>query len=258
MIYLRTEAEIQKLRESARLLVKTFREVEKHIQAGIQSIELDRIAEETIRNGGGRPAFKGYHGYPASICASINEAVVHGIPNRETLKNGDLVSIDIGVELNGYYSDAARSYGIGAVSREKKKLMDITKTSLYRGIKQCRVGNKLSDISHAIQTHVESNGANVVRALVGHGIGREMHEEPQIPNYGRPNRGPELKPGMVFAIEPMVNLGSYEVEVLDDGWTVETKDKLPSAHFEHTVVITSGEPEILTAGLEETLENFYG
>lgn len=254
MIHLRTEEEIQKLRKSAALLVKTFREVEKHLQAGIQSIELDRIAEETIRKGGGRPAFKGYHGYPASICASINEAVVHGIPNQDVLKNGDLVSIDIGVELNGYYSDAAKSYGIGAISREKKKLMEITKSSLYQGIAQCRAGKKVSDISHAVQTHVESNGASVVRALVGHGIGREMHEEPQIPNYGRPNRGAEIRPGMVFAIEPMVNLGSYEVEVLEDGWTVETKDKLPSAHFEHTVVVTLGEPEILTAGLDETLE----
>lgn len=238
------------MRESANLLVQTFKHLEEYIEPGIKTKKLDKIAEEAIRFGGGVPSFKGYRGYPASICVSIDEQVVHGIPGDRIIKEGSIVSIDIGVLLNGFHSDAANSYGIGELSEAKQQLMESTRTALHRGIRKCRAGNRLYDISNAIQTHVEARGFQVVRELVGHGIGREMHEEPQIPNYGSPHHGPKLKPGMIFAIEPMVNMGGYEVNVLEDGWTVQTQDGKPSAHFEHTVLITDGKPEILTLGIE--------
>lgn len=251
MIPLREEWEIEKLRKSARVLVDAFRVVEKAIKPGVTTEELDQIVEEVIRSKRGVPAFKGYNGFPSSVCASINEEVVHGIPSEIELKEGDILSLDIGVKLDGYYSDAAKSFAVGSVDPDKNRLLEVTKKALFKGIKKCRPGFHLSDVSHAIQNMVESNHFGVVRALVGHGIGTELHEEPQIPNYGIPGRGPKLKAGMVFAIEPMVNAGTHEVEILDDGWTVVTKDRKPSAHFEHTVLITQAKPEILTIGIED-------
>jgi len=251
MIPIREAWEIERMRNSAALLSRTFREIEKQIQPGVSTEHLDRIAESTIRDGGGKPAFKGYRGYPATICASVDAVVVHGIPNQEALKEGSILSVDIGVLLEGYFSDAAKSYAIGTISESKSKLMATTRKALHRGIRKCRTGNHLSDISNAIQSTAEAEGYGVVRALVGHGIGTALHEEPQIPNYGQPGRGPKLKAGMVFAIEPMINTGTPEVEILEDGWTVQTKDRKPSAHFEHTVLITKGKPEILTTGIED-------
>lgn len=251
MIPIRSKEEIECLRKSAELLVKTFRAVEKYLKPGVSTEELDTIAYETIVAGKGIPAFKGYNGYPASVCVSINEEVVHGIPGRRKIKEGELIGVDIGVNWEGWFTDAARTYAIGAISPQMEKLLKVTHEALFLGIQQCRANNRLSDISHAIQNHVESHGFSVVRSLVGHGIGRAMHEEPQIPNYGLPHQGPKLKPGMVFAIEPMVNIGTHEVRMMNDGWTVVTADGLPSAHFEHTVVVTQGDPLILTRGLEE-------
>ncbi|MFH1940545.1 MAG: type I methionyl aminopeptidase [bacterium] len=259
MIPIKTEEEIEKLRMSARLLVEAFCAIEKILAPEVSTQELDRVTEEVIHSGGGRPAFKGYRGFPASICTSVECEVVHGIPGGRRLREGQILSVDIGVEKEGYYSDAAKTYAIGTVSQERMYLMDIAKKALHRGIRKCRSGNRLSDISHAIQTCVESKGFSVVRALVGHGIGTNLHEEPQIPNYGPPHRGPRLQPGMVFAIEPMINMGSPDVRFLEDGWTVETVDGNPSAHFEHTVLVTDGKPEILTLGIEgNVLREAYG
>lgn len=253
MISIKNREEISKLRRSAQLLVAVFRAVEEVLGPDVSTQKLDRIAEEVIRFGGGKPAFKGYMGYPASICSSVENQVVHGIPGSRRLRESEIVGIDIGVELDGYYSDAAKTYGIGEVSPEKALLMDTTRSALHRGIRKCRRSNHLSDISHAIQTFVESKGFSVVRVLVGHGIGRSLHEEPQIPNFGPPHQGPKLRSGMVFAVEPMVNMGLHEVKFLEDGWTVETSDGSPSAHFEHTVLVTEEKPEILTLGIEKTL-----
>ena len=251
MIPIKTKEEIKCLRRSAQLLVKTFRAIEEILGPDVSTKKLDEMAEEIILSCGGRPAFKGYRGFPASVCTSIESEVVHGIPGKRRLQEGEIISIDIGVEMDGYYTDAAKTYGIGKISNKKGLLIETTKQALHRGIKKCREGNRLSDISHAIQTCVESKGFSVVRALVGHGIGKALHEEPQIPNYGGPHSGPKLKSYMVFAIEPMVNMGKPEVKFLDDGWTVETLDKSASAHFEHTVVLTDGKPEILTLGIED-------
>lgn len=251
MIPVKTEEEIEGLRRSAHLLVKTFRAVERVLAVGITTQRIDEVVEETIRAGGGEPAFKGYRGFPASVCVSVEGEVVHGIPGRRHLQTGEIVSVDIGVVVEGLYTDAAKTYGVGDVSDERRLLMETTRTALHRGVRACRVGKRLSDISHAIQVYVEEKGFSVVEDLVGHGIGRSLHEEPQIPNFGPPHKGPELRKGMVFAIEPMVNMGSSEVKVREDGWTVETSDGQPSAHFEHTVLVTNGKPEILTLGLEE-------
>ena len=251
MIPIRTQEEISKLRRSAQLLAEAFRAIEEVLGPDVPTQMLDCVAEGVIRAGGGRPAFKGYKGYPASICSSVENQVVHGIPGSKRLREGEIVSIDIGVALDGFYSDAAKTYGVGRVSVERELLMNTTRTALHRGIRKCRRSNHLSDISHAIQTFVESKGFSVVRALVGHGIGQLLHEEPQIPNFGPPHQGPKLKPGMVFAIEPMINMGSSEVCFLEDGWTVETADGRPSAHFEHTVLVTDEKPEILTLGIED-------
>ncbi|MBN1893800.1 type I methionyl aminopeptidase [bacterium] len=251
MIAVRSEAELSKIRKSADLLVKIFHGVEPHLKAGIATREIDAMADEIIRSGGGRPAFKGYMGYPASVCISIDEEVVHGIPGDAVIKEGALVSLDIGVEMDGFYSDAAKTYGIGNMTDEKTRLMIATKEALYKGLSQCRSGKRLSDISHAIQSHAEGAHFSVVRSLVGHGVGRKLHEPPQIPNFGSPHQGPKLSEGMVFAIEPMVNMGTYEVEIQEDGWTVKTRDRLPSAHFEHTVIVRKGGPEILTFGIED-------
>jgi methionyl aminopeptidase len=258
MIAIKNEEEIEKLRKSAKVLEKAFKIIEENLDIGIKTEYLDRRVEEVIRSLGAEPAFKGYRQYPASICVSIDEEVVHGIPGKRELKSGEIVSIDIGVQLDGFYSDAAKTYAMNEISPQKKVLVDTTRTALHRGIRQCREGNRLSDISNAIQSYVESKGFSVVTALVGHGIGRQLHEEPQIPNYGPPHQGPKLKSGMVFAIEPMINMGSPEVKILKDGWTVETIDRLPSAHFEHTVLITNGKPEILTLGIEDHWGNEDG
>lgn len=249
MIHIRSKREIDFIRKSCRIVVEALDLVEGLIEPGMETQRIDMEVERFIVSRGGRPAFKGYNGFPASACISIDKEVVHGIPGTRPLASGEIVSVDIGVECDGFYGDSARTYRVGDVSAEKARLMEVTLASLGRGIEQVKAGARLSDISHAIQTEVESANYSVVRDLVGHGIGRKLHEEPQIPNYGRPNTGPRLKPGMVFAIEPMVNLGGYQVDTEADNWTVVTLDGSPSAHFEHTVVVTDNGPDILTREL---------
>ncbi|MDD4857709.1 MAG: type I methionyl aminopeptidase [Candidatus Krumholzibacteria bacterium] len=246
MIAIRSQPEMDLIRRSGEILVECFATIEALLRPGVTTGELDRVVEEFIRRRGGVPAFKGYQGYPASTCTSVNEQVVHGIPGPRVLEEGDIVGIDIGVARNGYYADASRTYAIGAVSGEARRLMDVTREALDRGIDKVRVGNHLSDVSHEIQRHAEANGFSVVRTLVGHGIGREMHEDPQVPNFGLPGRGPVLVHGMVLAIEPMVNEGSCEVLTLKDKWTFVTVDGKLSAHFEDTVAVTKDGPVIMT------------
>lgn len=246
MIILKSERELQYMRDAGKIVAKTLEEIKKAVKPEVATQELDRIAEEYIKRSGAIPAFKGYHGFPGHICASVNEEVVHGIPGLRKLKSGDNVSIDIGAVINGYYGDAAITVPVGEVDAEVQRLLDVTEESLSKGIAQAIVGNRLSDISHAVQSVAESHGYGVVRDFVGHGIGRSMHEDPQVPNYGSPGRGPRLKSGMTLAIEPMINMGTPEVKTLDDGWTVVTTDKKRSAHFEHTIAVTSDGPEILT------------
>jgi methionyl aminopeptidase len=246
MISIKSPREIEMMRIAGRIVAETLELMRESIRPGITTKELDTIAEAHIRKSGGIPAFKGYNGFPASICSSINEQVVHGIPGSTVLKDGDIIGIDIGAVYEGYYGDAARSYGIGRIDDEVEKLLRVTEESFFAGIEYALEGNRLSDISNRIQKHVESNGFSIVRDFVGHGIGTNMHEEPQIPNYGPPSKGPRLVAGMALAIEPMVNLGRYAVKVLNDGWTVVTADGKPSAHYENTIVITKGKPEILT------------
>lgn len=248
MIYIRSEDEIQKIWESSKIVFETLQMLGKEIKPGVKTKRLDRLAEEFIRTKGGKPAFKGYNCYPATICTSIDEQVVHGIPSNRELRDGEIIGIDVGAEKNGYYGDSAYTYAVGEVDPIKKKLMSVTKESLYKGIAMAIHGNKLSDIGNAVQTYVESNGFSVVRVLVGHGIGRDLHEQPEVPNYGEPGKGPTLKAGMCIAIEPMVNAGTYNVYTLDDGWTVVTADKKPSAHYEHTIAITGDGPLILSNG----------
>ncbi len=246
MIVIKTAQEIDKMRKSCQMTAEVLQEIVKLVEPGIATEEIDRYAEDLVIKKGAIPAFKGYHGYPKSVCISINDEVVHGIPGKRKLSEGDIVSLDFGVLLDGFYGDTAVTVPVGKVSEDKQKLMDATQKSLDMGIAQAVAGNRLGDISHAVEQYVLQEGFSVVRDYVGHGIGRQMHEDPQIPNFGLPNSGPLLKPGMVFAIEPMVNLGSYQVKTLSDGWTVVTKDGKPSAHFEHTIVITRNEPEVLT------------
>lgn len=246
MIVLKTDREIGYMRDAGKIVGQTLLELKKAIVPGVTTLELDRIADQYIRHAGAIPAFKGYGGFPANICTSVNEQVVHGIPGSRQLKNGDVISLDVGTKLNRYYGDAAITVPVGDVDDKLLKLLTVTEESLYKGIEKAIKGNRLSDISHAVQLHAESHGYGVVRDYVGHGIGQRMHEDPQIPNYGPPGRGPLLKNGMVLAIEPMINLGTPEVEVLADDWTVVTADGKISAHFEHTVAVTDGEPLILT------------
>ena len=246
MIVLKTDREIGYMRDAGKIVGQTLLELKKAIVPGVTTLELDRIADQYIRHAGAIPAFKGYGGFPANICTSVNEQVVHGIPGSRQLKSGDVISLDVGTKLNRYYGDAAITVPVGDVDDELLKLLKVTEESLYRGIEKAIKGNRLSDISHAVQLHAESHGYGVVRDYVGHGIGQRMHEDPQIPNYGPPGRGPLLKNGMVLAIEPMINLGTPDVEVLADDWTVVTADGKISAHFEHTVAVTDGEPLILT------------
>jgi methionyl aminopeptidase len=245
-VFTRNREEIEKIRASAQLVAMTLEELGRAVRPGVTTAELDRLAETFIRDHGGRPAFKGYRGFPASICPSVNEEVVHGIPGGRTLQEGDLVGVDVGVEKDGFYGDAASTFGVGTVSDEARKLMEVTRESLMQGIAQARAGNRVGDISSAVQRTVEAHGFSVVRALVGHGIGREMHEEPAVPNFGPPGRGPRLMTGLVLAIEPMVNIGGHEVVTRSDGWTVATKDGTLSAHFEHTVAVGPDGPEILS------------
>jgi methionyl aminopeptidase len=246
MIILKSRREIDLMREAGRIVALALEEIEKNIRPGITTGELDKIAEEFILSHGAMPAFKGYRGFPASICTSINEEVVHGIPGLRTLKDGDIISIDIGAVVDGYYGDAARTYPVGKVAPEALRLIEVTRESFFAGIAFAKPGYRLSDISHAIQTYVESRNFSVVRDYVGHGIGQKMHEDPQIPNYGPPHKGPRLKAGMTFAIEPMVNAGDFEVYTLENRWTVVTKDGSLSAHYENTIAITEDEPLILT------------
>lgn len=245
-MFIKSAREIESMRVAGKIVAETLEKLKEVIEPGITTRELNRIAEEYIRSNNGIPAFLGYNGYPASICTSVNEEVVHGIPSQRVLRDGDIVSIDIGAFYEGYCGDAARTFEVGNVSKKAKRLIMITEESFFAGIVMAVEGKRLQDISHAIQTYVESNGYSVVRALVGHGIGKNMHEEPQVPNYGAPGRGPRLTAGMTLAIEPMVNEGRFHVKTLSDGWTVVTSDGSLSAHYENTIVITANEPEILT------------
>jgi methionyl aminopeptidase len=247
MIELKDDNEIKKIEKSCRIVADVLRQLKEKVKPGIRTIELDEEAHRIIKKSGGRPAFLGYRGYPRSVCVSINEEVVHGIPSKNRIiKEGDIVSLDYGIELDGYFGDAAITVGAGNISGKAKRLIEVTEKALYAGIDKARPGNKLFDISAAIQKCAESNGFSVVRDFVGHGIGKKMHEEPMVPNYGKEGTGFPLQAGMVIAIEPMVNEKSWEVMVLDDEWTVVTKDKGLSAHFEHTVAITAGGPVILS------------
>ena len=246
MIPLKSEDEFQLLKSSGAILAKVMRELEKNTKAGVSTLDIDALAEKLVRAQNALPAFKGYRGFPATICASINEEIVHGIPSERRLVEGDIIGVDLGVNYKGYFSDAAITIPIGKVSPKVKKLIEVARDSLAEGIKEARAGNHLFDISARIQGLVEANGFSVVRQFVGHGIGLSLHEDPEIPNFGTPHQGPLLKEGMVLAIEPMVNMGGWESEILENGWTAVTKDRLPSAHFEHTVAITKEGPEILT------------
>ncbi|MGY8950603.1 MAG: type I methionyl aminopeptidase [Flavobacteriales bacterium] len=247
MIHYRSEDEIDLIRESSLLVAKTHAEISALIIPGVTTLQLDTIAEEFIRDNGGVPAFKGYGGFPNTLCASLNEQVVHGIPNDNPLKNGDIISMDCGVVMNGYYGDSAYTYEVGEVSEKVKNLLLRTKESLYLGIDQAISGNRIGDIGFAIQRHVEQFGYGVVREMVGHGVGENLHEDPQVPNYGKRGRGIKLKEGMVIAIEPMINLGTKNIKQLSDGWTVITSDRKYSAHFEHTIVVRKGKAEVLSS-----------
>lgn len=246
MIICKTPREIEIMREAGRIVALTHQELKKHIVPGINTKELDKIAEAYIRRHNAKPSFKGYNGFTGSICASVNEELVHGIPGNRVLNNGDIISIDIGAEYNGYHGDSAWTYAVGSIDKETQRLLDVTEESLYKGLNEAKPGDRLSNLSHAIQTYVEANGFSVVREYVGHGIGQDLHEDPQIPHYGPPNKGPRLKPGMVLAVEPMVNAGSRYVKTLADDWTVVTVDGKMCAHFEHTIAITETGFEILT------------
>jgi methionyl aminopeptidase len=251
MIQLKTKHEIELIRESCKIVAEVLKLIGAEIRPGVTTLALDKLAEDYIRTFGGLPAFKGYGSqknnlFPATLCTSIDSAVVHGIPGKRMLKEGEIVSIDVGVKKEGYFGDGAWTFPVGEISTEKQRLLKVTEESLCKGIEKATVGNRVHDISFAVQSHVETNGFSVVRELVGHGVGKELHEPPNVPNFGKPGTGPELKNGMTLAIEPMVNCGSYQVNMESDGWTVVTRDGLPSAHFEHTIAIVDGKPEILT------------
>ena len=248
MVYTRSNSEIEKISKSCQIVADTLIMLEEHIVEGICVSDLDKMAEEYIISRGARPAFKGYMGFPATLCISIDDAVVHGIPGEDILKNGQIVGIDCGAELGGYFGDHARSFAVGKISSDKEKLLKVTKESLLRGIEQAVPGNFVGDIGKAVQDHAENNGFSVVRELVGHGIGTSLHEEPQIPNFGEAKQGYKLRSGMCIAIEPMINSGSRDVFTAKDGWTILTKDGMPSAHFEHTIAITGKGPKVLSVG----------
>lgn len=246
MIPLKSEEDLAMLRESGKILSRIIKRIQSFIKVGISTQEIDRLAEELVYQENALPAFKRYRGFPACICTSINEEIVHGIPSKRTLKDGDIISLDLGINYKGYFTDVAITLPVGEVDYRIKKLIEVTRNALFEGIKQVRPNNHLSDISSAIQNYVERHGFSVVRQFVGHGIGHALHEEPEIPNFGRPALGPILKSGMVLAIEPMVNMGTWEAKILDNGWTAVTLDGLASSHFEHTVAVTQNAAEILT------------
>lgn len=247
MIILKSPEEIEVMAKASRLVAETLQLLKRHIKAGVATDELDRLAEEFIRSRGGIPAFKGYRSYPKTLCISVNDQVVHGIPSKRVLKEGDIVGLDLGAIVEGFYGDSAMTLPVGSIDEKAAELLRVTEEALYAGISRAVVGNRLSDISHAVQERAESAGFSVVTDFVGHGIGRQLHEEPQVPNYGKPGQGPRLQAGMVLAIEPMVNMGKSEVRVLEDQWTAVTKDGSLSAHFEHTIAIQpSGPPRILS------------
>jgi len=246
MIICKTQREIDIMRQAGKIVALTHEELKKHIVPGVTTKELDTIAESFIRKHDAIPSFKGYNGFRGSICASVNDELVHGIPGDRVLKNGDIISIDIGAQYQGYHGDSAWTYAVGDIDEETQRLLDVTEESLYRGLEEAKPGVRLSNISHAIQTYVEANNFSIVREYVGHGVGQDLHEDPQIPHYGPPNKGPRLKTGMVLAVEPMVNAGSRYVKTLEDDWTVVTQDGKMCAHFEHTIAITESGFEILT------------
>ena len=251
MILIKSKKEIDYIRESCKIVAETLQLLKANVRTGITTLELDKIAEDYIRSNNATPAFKGYSqggapGFPGSICASLDDEVVHGIPGSRVLKDGEIISIDIGVIKNGFFGDAALTVAVGNISTENNKLMEVTERSLYLGIEQAVVGNRVHDISNAVQTYVEENGFSIVRDLCGHGVGKFLHEDPSIPNFGKKGTGPKLKNGMTLAIEPMVNAGKYNVTTANDGWTILTADGSTSAHFEHTILINNSSPEILT------------
>jgi methionyl aminopeptidase len=246
VIAIKSDMELIYMRNAGRVVAETLAMIEKVITPGITTAEIDKLAEEFILSYGAIPSFKGYGGFPASICASVNDVVIHGIPGNRVLNDGDIISIDCGAILNGYHGDAARTFPVGNISEEAQKLIEVTKESFFKAVEQAKVGNRLTDISSAVQKHAESFGYSVVRDFVGHGIGKSMHEDPQVPNYGVAGKGPKLAHGMVLAIEPMINIGNYKVKIKPDGWTVVTSDGSLSAHYENTVAITNNGPEILT------------
>jgi len=248
VIELKSAREIGLMRRAGHILSEVVDRLRTNVKSGVSTLEIDDDVERFIRSRGARPAFKGYRGFPATVCVSINEEVVHGIPSAQRrVKEGDIVGLDLGCIVEGYYADCAVTVPVGEVPPRVQQLLDVTRESLQAGIAECRPGRRLSDVSHAIQTHVEGHGFSVVRAFVGHGIGRALHEEPQVPNFGDPGRGPQLRPGMVLALEPMVTMGSWEVRILDDGWTAVTRDGSLAAHFEHTIAVTETGPEVLTS-----------
>ena len=246
MIIYKNNDEIALMRKAGKIVGETLLLLEKEVKPGVTTAELDRMAEEFITKHGAKPSFKGLYGFPASLCISVNEQVVHGIPGGYVLKDGDIISVDCGAFLEGFHGDAARTFAVGDISEEAKKLISVTEGSFFKGMEFAKVGNRLSDISHAIQSYVEASGFSVVRDFVGHGIGKMVHEDPEVPNFGRPGRGPKLMAGMALAIEPMVNIGTYRVTTLGDDWTVVSADRSLSAHYENTVVILPNGPEILT------------
>lgn len=251
MIIYKSEAELEAMRQSGRVLARILSELEPLVRPGIRTRDLDLYAEKRTRELGAVPAFKGYRGYPASVCVSVNEEIIHGIPSGRILQEGEVVSLDFGVLFEGFFSDSALTVPVGRVSPEAQKLIGAAERAFTKGLEQMREGNRLSDISAAIQRSVESEGFSVVRQFVGHGIGRALHEEPQVPNFGTPGRGPRIRPGMTLAIEPMIALGGWEVDVLEDGWTAVTRDRTLAAHFEHTVAMTPNGPEILSERTRE-------
>ena len=258
MIFYKTGEEIERIKKSSLLVGKTLAEVAKIIKPGVTTLDLDKVAEEFIRDNKAIPGFLGYRGFPNTLCTSVNSAVVHGIPNEKPLVDGDIVSVDCGVLMDEFYGDSAYTFEVGEVSDKIKKLLQVTKESLDLAVEQTRSGNRIGDIGFVVQNHAESNGYGVVRELVGHGLGKSLHEKPEVPNYGKKGRGYKMKPGLVLAIEPMINLGKKEITQLDDGWTILTKDNLPSAHFEHNVAISrDGSPEVLSSfeEIEKVLNN---
>jgi methionyl aminopeptidase len=246
MVHLKSKEEIELMRQSALIVSRTLALVAEHIKPGVTPLRLDKIAYDYITEQQAKPAFLGFHGFPNTLCISVNEAVVHGIPNNTPLREGDIISVDCGVVKNGFYGDHAYTFAIGEVSPEVQQLLRVTKESLYLGIAAMVSGNRIGDISHAVQHHAEKHGYGVVRELVGHGLGRSMHEDPQVPNYGKRGKGKKLQDGIVLAIEPMINMGTRDIRMLDDDWTIVTADKKPSAHFEHDVALVNGKPDILS------------